>query len=143
MFTVASVLQDNVRFTEPVTAAMRGFARSKPFRGTIEERKEKFRTFHATMCAACEIEAAIDFNNVELEQSSVEGGSGVYRVEQDGPPVIVLSGKLSLATYLYLLGGLMGMESHAERMKWAANLFRKFFPRSFAGLRTDGPYLTR
>ena len=140
MFTVASVLVDSVRFTPAVTEAMRAFARSKPFRGDADERQAKWRTFHESICAAVEVTAGLDFNNVELGGSSLLSG---IAAGEDGTPCIVLVGKLSVVTYLYLLGGLMGQETHADKMKWAANLFRKFFPRSFAGLRTDGAYLTR
>jgi hypothetical protein len=57
-------------------------------------------------------------------------------------------GKLSATTLLYLYAGCMAeydsrMTGHWGRMKWAANLMKRFFPRSFLGLDTSGIFLLR
>lgn len=140
---VADVLVDDPRFPADVCRALKALARSKPFAGTIEERQVKFVAFVDAMNAALDMNVGIEFIAPEFENSFNSG------IDLNGPdPKIVMVGKLSVATLLYLFAGCMAnddprMADHWGKMRWAANAFKRFFPRSFAGIDVSGPFLTR
>ncbi len=135
--TVAEALSNNVRFTAPVVDAVKLGRASKLWRGTLDERKEKFQAMHSAFCQALEIEASLNLSRVTGR------GLCLYRVKtRDGKTTIYLSGKLSFVTYLHAIGDAVGYEANA-RLSFAVNLFRKYFPRSFAACRQVGIFLVK
>lgn len=140
---IADILVDNPNFPEAVSEALKSFAKAKPWRGDRPERENKFRAVIE------KLNQALGMNVIaEFDQETTEGPSIRSRIDfQDiNAPVILFTGKLSVATLLYLYAGCMApydqtMETHWGRMRWAANVFRTFFPRSFAALNTSGAYL--
>lgn len=140
---IADVIVDNPLFPAEVCRAIKAFARSKPFRGDVSERQDKFRAFVEAMNAALDMNVGLEFTFPEVENSFHSG------IDRNGDaPTIVMVGKLSVATILYLYAGCMvdddpRMADHWGRMRWAANAFKRFFPRSFAGIDTTGMFLTR
>jgi|GEM_PF-5470653 len=143
---VADVLIDNPKFPQGVCRAANRFAKSKPFRGAYEERRDKFVATVGLLNEALEMNVSIIFTDGHDESTSLAS-----YVNWDGGadnPCIVMVGKLSATTLLYLYAGCMTpfdgrMASHWGKMRWAANLMKRFFPRSFAGLDTSGPFLLR
>jgi hypothetical protein len=53
--SVEEVLDPTMTFKPEVVRCVRRFARSKPWRGTTAERREKFRKFHVQLAAAFDI----------------------------------------------------------------------------------------
>lgn len=143
---------DRVRFSASVTTATKAFAKSKPWQGTIEERVQKFQTFHSALCDAMELE------NVDLmiDEANLFGGrgasgmsclgfldeNGVLTHVETARPVIMLTGKLSVVTYLFLVGRALGYE-RTDAMTFATELFKQRFPRSAAAVQTRNGMLVR
>jgi hypothetical protein len=143
---IADVLVDRPRFPAGVCRAANRFAKSKPFRGEYEERCDKFTATVALLNEACDMNVGVRFVGAEDQSTSLN--SFVDWSGGEDKPVIVMVGKLSATTLLYLYAGCMTpfdgrMGGHWGRMRWAANLMKRFFPRSFAGLDTSGIFLLR
>lgn len=140
---IADVLVDNPNFPEAAVDALKDFARAKPWRGNRQEREEKFKSVIAALNQAVGMNVSCAFDSEIIDGPSVNS-----RIDFADPaaPTILFTGKLSVATLLYLYAGCMApydetMSSHWGRMRWAANVFKRFFPRSFAALDTSGAYL--
>jgi hypothetical protein len=107
--------------------ALRAFRSSKPWRGTLEERRRKFEHLHPAMLAAYELPGAmLVMPTYESSGRSNGGPLGNHR--------IVLTGKLSVVTYLYCLGRLRGF-SPTKAKAWAFAIFKRIFPYSYARCR--------
>lgn len=123
---------DSVVLDDGVVEAVRRFARSKPYRGTIEQRKAKFQKLNEDLAAACGVAApSLVFDLNEGEDSGQSAYSPFLNV-------IVLKGRLSVITMLHEAGhGLLGV-SETQACRWSLALFRKCFPRSWRRLRFEG-----
>ncbi len=122
--TVAEVLDPPVRFRHGVVAAVRRFKRSKPWRGTEDERKAKFERLHYDLCALYSKQTRLVIGLLDGEDS----GSSHYVRPSD---TITLCGKLSVLTFLHEFGHALGKDERAA-CRWSLNLFRAVFPVSFA-----------
>ena len=143
---IADVLVERPRFPAGVCRAANRFAKSKPFRGEYGERCDKFTATVGLLNDACDMHVSVRFVGGEDQSTSLH--SFVDWSGGEDKPVIVMVGKLSATTLLYLYAGCMTpfderMGAHWGRMRWAANIMKRFFPRSFAGLDTSGLYLLR
>jgi hypothetical protein len=132
--TVAEVLDHRMKFRPEALRAVKRFARSGPWRGTLEERQAKFRRLNEELSAAYGLLCpALLFHRIGDHALS----NGAYDPDHHA---IHLVGKLSLVTYLHEFGHARG---YGERRacRFSINLFRRVFPRSFARCRTDGHVL--
>jgi hypothetical protein len=135
--SVAEILDDRMTFKAEALRAVRRFARSKPWRGTLEERKAKFRRLNRALARAYGIaRPRLVFCRVG---GNPEVGNGSY---QPVTHTITLLGKLSVVTYLHEFGHARG---YGERgaCRFSVNLFRRAFPRSYARCRPMGHVLVR
>lgn len=129
------LVDDQRRFPAAVLRATRAFARSKPWRGTIPERKEKFQAAAESLGKACGITPpSLLFGNVEADRCS---GASALRGD-----TITLRGRLSVVTLLNLMAAAKGLDG-AERFGWSLSLFKRCFPISFSRCRFDGRLLRR
>ena len=133
--TIAEVLDENMTFNPSALRAVKAFAESKPWRGTVDERREKFRQVNAALSAAYGISTpALGF----ADSSDGDSGSSFYRPSAHA---ITLTG-LSVVTLLHEF-------CHARKMgersatRWSTNMFRRVWPRSFARCVQDGHMLRR
>jgi hypothetical protein len=133
--TVAEVLDPPVRFRPSVSRAVRRFAKAKPFRGTTEERQQKFIALHADLCATCGKHTALSFG-------VLDGGDSGASYYQPAADLIVLCGRLSVVTYLHEFAHALGRDERGA-VRWSVNLFRASFPRSFARCAQNGHTLRR
>lgn len=134
--TVVEVLDDNLRFNPAALRAVREFRGAGPWRGSVNERKDKFRRLNRALSLAYDIaEPRLVFGRID------GGNSGVsFYVPADHR--IVLLGRLSVVTFLHEFAHARGMgERRATR--WSLNLFRRCFPRQFARLIHRGHMLVR
>lgn len=142
---IADVLIDDPKFPVGVCVAANRFAKSKPFRGTYDERQDKFAATVALLNEALDMNVGL--RCVDGHDESTSLASYIDGSDPDNP-TIVMVGKLSATTLLYMYAWCMApfddrMLGHWGRMRWAANIMRRFFPRSFAGLDTSGIFLVR
>jgi hypothetical protein len=138
--TVAECLDERARYRRGVVGAVRAFAREGPWRGTLEERKEKFGRLNAALARAYEVpEPALRFEGID---GSFSGASTCRRGRPGEPAVITMRGKLSVVTYLHEFAHALGRDERGA-CRWSLNVFRRVFPAQFARLRTDGHTVRR
>lgn len=133
--SVSEVLDRSMRFNPVALAAVREFARSKPWRGTLVERWQKFQSFNSTLARAYSVQTPF---LVLGGQGSGDSTSSSYR---SNPPTIWMRGRLSVTTFLHEWGHHLYGPSETMACRWSVNLFRRCFPRSFARCRFDGHLL--
>jgi hypothetical protein len=133
--TIAEVLDPPVRFKPATIEAVRQFARSKPWRGSVEERKTKFNAVHAALCATYG-------KTTKLLFSSIDGSDSGASCFMPFPDAIILSGRLSVVSYLHEFAHALGRDERGA-VRWSASLFKRAFPRSFASCRHEGHMLRR
>ena len=134
--TVVEILDDQMTFSSDLLQAVQGFAESKPWEGSTQSRKEKFRLLNRSMAEACRIEPPkLIFG--KIDGRSIGGSCYTPRIHR-----IVIVGKLSVVTFLHEFGHALG---HGEKgaCRWSINLFRKCFPRQYARLIHVGHMLVR
>ena len=129
------MLDPPVRFRPSVLAAVKQFARSKPYRGTTDERMTKFRDLHDDLCDIYGRPTLLAFQLLDGSDS----GASNYRPTAD---VITLCGRLSVVTYLHEFAHALGRDERGA-VRWSVNLFRACFPRSFARCAQTGHTLRR
>lgn len=128
------IINLNYAFTPAVLAAVKAFAASKPWRGTLVERKVKFQDFHTALCAAYEKSITLDLD--EVGEESAGGGD----VNPDFT-VIKLTGKLSVVNYLNRFFFAQSNGDGAEAFRWSVSLYVKEFPISAGRMLAYGPFI--
>lgn len=120
--TVAEVLRP-IKLRSFTVRALRAFARSKPWAGTMAQRQAKSRTLHDQLCRTYGIQPTLVFGNDDTSDS----GRSCFI---PGMNTIVLRGRLSVVTYLHEFSHARGMDER-QAVSWSASAFRRFFPKSF------------
>jgi hypothetical protein len=131
--TVAEVLVDGMKFKPDALRAIKRFRRSKAWRGTIEERLEKFRTLNRELAAAYGIREPV------FRFSAAPWSNGYYDPAEHA---IGLIGSLSVVTFLHEFGHARGFGERGA-CRFSINLFRRLFPRSYARCQHSGHTLRR
>lgn len=127
----------HLTLTDAARQALKTFRDSKPWKGTTEERADKFADLHRGLCRAYDLETMlVRDDNPRWDESSL---ASTYNPALNH---IVLRGKLSVVTYLFCFGGALNMTPPAA-MAFAKQVFRHFFPRSAAGCREEGGLMFR
>jgi hypothetical protein len=134
--TVVEVLDPNAKFKPAALRAIRAFARSHPWRGTEDERKEKFRRLNHDLASAYGIpEPELVFDRLDDSHS----GDSSY---SPAGHRITLRGRLSVVTLIHEFGHARGMGERGA-CRWSINLFRRSFPKQYAKLVHEGHMLVR
>jgi hypothetical protein len=130
--SVAEVLDPDKGYKSAALRAVGEFARSKPWRGTVAERQEKFRSLNAALAVAYGVsEPCLVF---EIDERRDSGGSCYVPATQR----IILRGRLSVVSYLHEFAHFRFGRSERTACRWSNNLFRRCFPRSWSRLTFDG-----
>lgn len=130
--SVEEVLDPNKRYRRAALRAVKAFARSKPYVGTIAERKAKFRILNAALAAAYDLPAPrLVFETNETRDS----GSSCFVPAND---TIILRGRLSVVSYLHEFAHFRFGRSEVQACRWSINLFRRCFPRSWVRVTFEG-----
>lgn len=131
---MAQILNLNRKFKPEVVAAIRSFRSSKPWRGTLKERKVKFQSLHDALCRIYGKTIKLDMN------LSGEALSGSAEVQNN---TIHINDNLSVVNYLnrfrYAQNGGNGYDAY----KWSASLYVRFFKLSANRMYCVGPYIVR
>ena len=135
--TVAEVIRPQRKYKPEVLAALREFRSSKPWRGTVAERKLKFGALHAALTRIYGRPVRLEFSVGEIE---TERGNGYCTADRR---TIVLTGKLSVVTYLHEFSHAIFGPDERQACDWSINLYRRIFPRSAARMITDGHLIDR
>jgi len=128
--SVSAVLVEGKKYKPAALAAMRDFRRSKPFRGTPEERLEKVQNLYRALAAAYGVEVPTVVHN--------PGAPDCYS------PTLhrIRLSNLSVVTALHEFGHALGKDEE-QTCRWSINLFRRFFPRAYSRLIPVGHMLRR
>src|SRR4051812_10573912 len=100
---LADVLDPPVVFRRRTLAAVRQFARSKPWRGSQEEREAKLLALHRELCAVYGKTTSLRFGVLD----GADSGSSFYSPARDE---IVLTGRLSVVTLLHEFAHALGKD---------------------------------
>ena len=134
--TVIEVIDDDMRFKASALRAVRHFAAAHPWRGSLDERKEKFRGLNQSLAAACRIPEP------ELVFAVIDGSNSGSSHYIPALHRVVMVGKLSVVTYLHEFAHARGMGERGA-CRWSINLFRRVFSRQYARLIGRGHMLLR
>ena len=133
---VIEVLDDNIQYSPAVVDAVKCFASANPWRGSLISRKMKFQQLNQDLAQSCNIQRpTLGFGH--LDGSSSRSSHYIPREHR-----IMLTGKLSVVTFLHEFGHALGY-GEREACQWSINLFRKGFPRQYARLIHIGHTLVR
>ena len=127
--SVADVLDDRMTFHPATLHAVREFARSRPWRGSLQERQDKFRSLHRELCGIYGIAPRLVFGN--------DDGDSARSCFIPVLNSVILRGRLSVVTYLHEIGHARGKKER-ETCAWSLTLFRRCFPKSWSRARWEG-----
>lgn len=131
---IEDVLDPSMSYDDKLVTSVKRFATSKPWRGTVMERRKKFRIFHVELAETLNVKPPLlIFSGSEQSDS----GPSCYIPSKD---TIILHG-MSVVSFLHEWGHKLHGRSEQEACRWSINLFRQCFPRSFARCRFDGHML--
>jgi hypothetical protein len=125
--------------TPETRQAIKSFRDAKPWRGDLAERAEKFSTLHRGLCRAYDLETILVRDDAADPDHTGTSGGSYFDPRKNR---IVLRGRLSAVTYLFLFGRAVGM-TRAKAIVWVREQFAHYFPRSFRGCREEGGLLVR
>jgi hypothetical protein len=133
--TAAECIDDGMFFPAMVIQAVANLAKSKPWSGTLEERIGKLKTCAQELARAHDV--AMPFLHV------ADGAIDCYR---RGLKTICLNKRgdvgPSVITFLHEFGHHLGYNER-EACRYSLNLFKRYFPKSFAKLQADRHCLRR
>ncbi len=124
---VIEIIDDSMRFKPATLKALRRFADSRPWRGRLTERKQKFRKLHQALSTAYGI------SEPQLVFGSIDGSSSGESHYIQPMHRIVLVGRLSVVTFLHEFAHARGL-GERDACRWSVNLFRRVFPGQYARL---------
>ena len=90
--TVIEVLDAEMRFRPATLRAVRAFALSKPWGGSLSERKEKFLRLNHDLASSC------DIPEPDLRFGRIDGTSSSGSYYRPSAHRIVMTGRLSVVT---------------------------------------------
>jgi hypothetical protein len=129
--SIAELDLDAVIITPEILAAVKRFAKSKPYRGSTAERIEKFRAAINDICRAAGVEPPTV--NISIDERQGSGGSFYCPATKQ----IFLTGRPSVITALHEVSHHLNGESEHVACAWSLRLFRDCFPRSWGRLKFD------
>ncbi len=105
---------------------LKEFKRTKVWRGSIDERKQKFMACHGNLNQLYGRNIKLVFKEVtpENERISCISGLSAYSEEFD---TMVLFGKLSVITFIQLWGRAIGI-TPVDSIQWSKEIFDRVFP---------------
>jgi len=131
--TVDEVLDDKIKFRRGVLPAMKTFAKSKPWRGTLDERVANLDTLLTKLSVIYGIAKPTLVTDGLSNDAQDSSASFYFPVFNE----IHLRGKLSVVTTLHEFGHALG-KGERKACRWSINLFRRVFPKQFARCGHDG-----
>ena len=129
--SLPAALGQPLTFRPSTLRAAKSFASSKPWRGSLNERQQKFQQLHAALCQIYSVNPTLTF----LGDGTGDSGDSNFQARTN---VITLCGRLSVITFLHEWGHVLKGRSEFEGCRWSLQLFKRFFPRSFSRLRWEG-----
>jgi len=133
---VLEILNDQMSYRSAAVRAVQRFARMNPWRGTVEERKARFRKLNH------DLSGAYGIFEPDLVFDCIDGGSSGSSHYIPSERRIVIVGKLSVVTYLHEFAHALELDER-DACRWSINLFKRCFPSHYARLVHVGHVLIR
>ena len=133
---VASGMCGVIKVNQDLVDILNLWKQEHVFRGTIEERTEKFKLLHSLVNRLYNKQTALRIGTITPKTEAHAGSSynSFYDRIQDS---ITLNGRLSVITYLHEYGHALGMgEVQAQEFAWTH--FKQCFPKSASRLQRKG-----
>jgi len=131
---------NEIRNKKEFRLAFQKLKRSKAWRGTIDERKQKFINCHMELNSIYGRDINLEFNGISEEYNNINGASalsGYYPSDN----TIVLSCKLSVITFMQLWLRAIGVDP-LDAITLSKEVFSEIFPVSARKLlNVDGLYV--
>lgn len=140
MHSVAELVDEAMLFKPEIVVAAKAMARSKPWRGTLDERKQKFTAAAKTLGDLIDGPEGTAAGAPRLIFGVLDGSDSISSNVGRRNNRISLVGRLSVVTLFWTLAARAGMGGR-DSMKFAINLFRVAFPHSFARCDLSGPFV--
>ena len=121
--TVTESLRAHKTYNPATLRALKVFRRSKAWGGSYADRKDKFSMLHDMLNLIYDMNTTLVFAG----NGTGDSGNSCYIPALNK---IILSGKLSVVTYLHEFGHARGWGERYACV-WSLNLFRRIFPRSY------------
>lgn len=133
--TVEEVLDDNMKYRPGTDKFLEIFKNSNPWKGTLEEKQNKFRELNENLSKVY----GIDTPQLVFVKKFSYGCcyfpiGNLIVMEQDK------NEKYSVVTFLHEFGHALG-KNEKQTCKWSINLFRRHFANSFMKLKSRGHLL--
>jgi hypothetical protein len=135
--SIAELDLNAIQIALEIVAAVKRFAASKPYRGSITQRIEKFSTAVNDICQAAGVEPPHLIFEIDERQSS--GSSSCIPSTR----TIILRGRLSVITALHEVAHLLYGSSEYTACAWSLRLFRDCFSKSWERLGFTGHMAVR
>lgn len=136
---VQEVLVDNKKYRPAALRAVKKFAKSKPWKGSLSECQTKFRRLNRDLAKAYGVKEP----QLVFGETVREGGDSGTSCYIPGIQAIILRGRLSVVTYLHEFAHHLFGSNERKACRWSINLFRRCFPRSWTKLDFDGHMVRR
>jgi hypothetical protein len=137
--TVESLLTDRQRFTPDSLRAVKALARSKPWRGTVEERLAKIQ-------ACCDkLVEAYGLDPIRVVRGAARSSDPMDVKYDPSARTITYPDScdyISVVTFLHTFCIARGLGLR-KRFAWSVNIFKRLFPLSFSRCVHVGPFLFR
>lgn len=126
------VQMDNI--TLEVIEALKDFKSQDPWKGTIKQRKKKFRFMHSKLNEVYQREVALVIGVPPKLSLWYNSGQSHFVPPKN---LITLVGRLSVITFLHEWGHALYGGSEQEAQAWSKRIFKAVFPEKAASLRED------
>jgi hypothetical protein len=120
---------DNVVLAPEVVAVVKAFAKTHPWRGTLEEKIQKLLRLNSDVALAMNVRAPRLVFEID---ESVDSGRSSYC---PATKTITLNGRYSIVTFLHETAHHLFGPSEYTACAWSLALFKRVFPVSFSHLK--------
>jgi hypothetical protein len=131
------MFNDQMKYKRETIKAMKKFKATNPWKGTVDERFEKFKT----LCD--ELKVIYTLPGLELDADIQRPYSpSIWSCYCPSEKLILLHGRFSVVTFLHEFAHAMDKNEFGAT-RWSVNLFRKIFPEKMDALKNNGHCLIR
>lgn len=135
---VEDIIDDDMKFKKETIEALEDFKKLKPYRGTRQEKEEKFRKLNSALSKIYKMpEPLLLFCKRSKYGSCYFPFGHIIILEQQGKD------KYGVITFLHEFRHAMGAQKEWHACKWSINLYKRVFPKSYAKLTPYGHLLYR
>lgn len=130
---IIGLVAEEIHFPETVVAALKNFKRNHKYNSPLPFEQATQARFEAMKDMVRIFSAAYGIEPIELRMSNITSNgdsSRSYYNDDENERYVLLTGKLSIITFLHEFGHVLGFDEEQAR-KWSLTLFKKVYPIAF------------